>query len=237
MSERFAAPATVRVARSRPGVRAGVASTVLLLMLAVLKPWAPAVGATASTAGDVPPSFVALVPGGTSGTAVASTPLASAAADPSPGPGEMTCQVEDWQIVSLDRLADWIVRTWTPASAAPATGPLDPAIPTVRLDSPRVLGLGVCAPGSALGPNPAGVGAIGAIWRIASNRAVNVTFAPLVADPTRPPRPGVTSLYRSVHDPAGWAPGRYVIALDVPALADGGVRGRQFLAVVVPVGQ
>ena len=120
---------------------------------------------------------------------------------------------------------------------APATGPLDPAIPTVRLDSPRVLGLGVCAPGSALGPNPAGVGAIGAIWRIASNRAVNVTFAPLVADPTRPPRPGVTSLYRSVHDPAAWAPGRYVIALDVPALADGGVRGRQFLAVVVPVGQ
>ncbi len=156
----------------------------------------------------------------------------------------MTCQVEDWQIVSLDRLADWTVRTWTPAAAAFATDPLDPAIPTVRLDSPRVLGLGVCAP-DLPGSGPADESRIVAIWRLDGRRAVHVTFGPLVADPGRRPRPGITALYRPVSDLAAWSPGHYVVAIaDAGTGSDAGVRSGAgaavagpYLGLIVPGGQ
>jgi hypothetical protein len=235
MSEPSAAPATTRVAGSRSGLRVAVGVAAALILLAALKPWAPAAGAQDGR------SLAAATPGTAAGspapppTTASASPPAANDPEPSPAPGEMTCQVEDWQIASLDRLADWTVRTWTPAGAAAASGPLDPAIPVVRLDSPRVLGLGVCVP-DAVAAQSRSDGVVTSIWRIAGHRATDVAFEPLVAAPARAPRPGITLLYRPARDPSAWAPGRYVVALE--AFGARGERvGRMYLGVDVPGGQ
>jgi hypothetical protein len=115
---------------SRTGASVFVA-LIAFLLVAVFKPWG-------SSGPSSSPSPVTAARGS------AGVALAEPAPAPSAGPGEIVCAPSGWQVVTLDRMANYTVRTWIPAAPVSASGPLDPTIPTIRLESPEVLSIGVC---------------------------------------------------------------------------------------------
>jgi hypothetical protein len=218
---------TVRVARSRPGLSRAVAVAALLVALAFVKPWDQlSRGPLVPGRRLVPPTAVAAaVPDAASATIVP-TP------EPSLERDQIACPVGDWQVVSLDRLATWTVRTWLPASPAAADGPLDPAIPTIALESPAVLAVGLCAPGTtdAAGDAAASVAArvVGA-WRLSGGRASAIVVSTLIGPTPTSVRADLALLYRpdATGPDRAWAPGRYVLEVDSGA-------GRRFIGLLVP---
>jgi hypothetical protein len=217
------------IATGRPDrvIRPLSAVVVLFVLLAILKPWGGRdhEAAIATPAPSTPLEQAA---------ASAASPVAVAAAEPSAGPGQIPCSGVGWEVVSLDRLADWTVRTWQPALPIAANGPLDPAIPDLALDSPRVLGLGSCRPGAASADAEASgatVEPIGAVWRLARGRAVLVPIEPLVATGAAATPRGLAALYRPSASPAMWSPGRYVLELRTGGPDPTGPR---YVAILVP---
>jgi hypothetical protein len=229
-------PPLARVSTPAPALSAQLllAAGVLFLVLAVVKPWgAGTPAATRPGAGPLPDGAAVAggmggtaggtggtaggTAGGTGGTAGAVAAAVSTPEAPSPGPGEIACSPGGWEIVSLDRLADWTVRTWIPATPIIAISPLDPAIEVIPLDSPTILSVGVCGP-----PAPsAGTTAMRIVsaWALAGQRATPISIE------TRQETgldPRIARLYAPLtvgHD-ASWPGGRYV--LEVAALASPG---------------
>jgi hypothetical protein len=175
-----------------------VGAAVALLAVAVLKPW----GATPVASPKQPSSTPAPV--------IVAVDSATSAPGPTAGPGDIVCGTSGWRVVSINRLADWTVRTWMPAVPVPAAGPADPTIPTIELD-PGAIAVGICGPGDT----QAGVGSsrlvIGA-WRgdglALQALAVSTGQAgSLPAEVARlyAPAPGSSG--------AGWPAGRFVLEL------------------------
>jgi hypothetical protein len=157
---------------SAAGARRLLVAGMAFLVVALLKPW----GSDAPAHGDRPPGPPSVV------TAAVTAPTASGAprpatAAPSAGPGEIACSPSGWQVVSLDRLADWTVRTWIPTLPVLADGPLDPTIPIVALDSPIVLSVGACGPGAGGTEGGAGAMLVVAAWRIDRGLAASISLA------------------------------------------------------------
>jgi len=213
------APALPPVATTRiPGDRRRpdrlIAAAVVLVVVAIVKPWgwlpalpdrpAPVVAAEDPAA----PMSPAPVP------------------DPSAGPGEMLCPPAGWELMTLDRLADWSVRTWEPIAPVVASGPLDAAIPTVRLEADGVVGLGVCAPPTPTGATAGGptglVAGIAAVWRLDApgRSAVPVAVGPIDSDRgDGAGHPAIARLVRPlVRSASTWPEGRYVVELTAPAV-------------------
>jgi len=105
-------------------------------------------------------------------------------ATPLPAPSlaadQIACSSAAWQLVSLDHLGDWTVRSWIPADAVHADGPLDPGIRLVTMDSPKVLAIGACSPtttGDGGDDLPGGPVHLVRAWHIDAGRARPVPLA------------------------------------------------------------
>lgn len=213
----------VRVAPSRrdPGVVA--VALVVLVAVALVKPWGS-------------PAPVAMIPGPTPAAAptipARPEPAVVVAPRSSPVTGvERLCyQPTSWWLAAVVRWPGQTVQTREALAAVAASGPLDPAIPFETIHSSRVQAIGYCAPASGTERPPAD--ATVAVWRIDSRAAVQIQ------PPTMPtmdrsilgrlwsPPSGPVATLRPI-DPrqaaiVSWPTGRYVITLQ----GDGGAYGR-----------
>ncbi len=197
---------------------------VACLGVAVLKPWGagapdPTVAAARGAASRPDRS------GPLDRTNAASSGVAALGASPTPyerpslRPGEIDCPGADWELVSIDRLADWTVRTWTPVAPVAASDPLDPSIPIVPLGD-AVLALGACRPFAAAEGPPTASLEMASAWTIDRGRARPIALWPL-GSPGDAER-GLAALYRPAPISSGptarWPSGSFVLAL-VPATA------------------
>jgi hypothetical protein len=138
---------TAPVAARRPLPRRAVVAVVAVVAVTLIRPWGDATSSPAPATRVSDASELALLP----------TPTPEPA--PSLLPDEIACPPSGWQVVSLDRLGTWTVRSWVPADIVAASGPLDPRVRRMTLESPEVLAIGACAP-----PTVAGDGAAPARW-------------------------------------------------------------------------
>jgi hypothetical protein len=186
------------------------------------KPWATDPGVSRAT--TAPPS------GGPSATP-ASPPAIGASATPtaSPDEREVPCiSTDGWRIVTLERTAGREVRTWIAIDPARARGPRDPAIPSDRISSGRLLALGFCGPAGAL---PATGAETVRLWRLTTRGAGGpVTGAQHLTTPPRvtPPRAGSAELYVPPEGRRDWAVGRYAFEV-IPSASTGGAAGGRSL--------
>ena len=108
--------------------------------LALLKPW----GAAGDTPTLGPPRFVATPYPAFTPSSIADTPEGLA--------GPVCLGAGAWRVASVETWRDQDVRVWRAIEpAVEASGPLDPAIPTVPLVGLEIRALGWCAP--AYGPD------------------------------------------------------------------------------------
>ena len=118
--------------------------------------------------------------------------------------------------MSLDHLGTWTVRSWIPANAVRAEGPLDPSIRPVTMESPEVLAIGACSPATSDDAGrdlPGGPAHLVRAWRIEAGRATPVSLSVHRDEPL----PGVATLYNLTGTPprpatgvAAWPAGEFV---------------------------
>jgi hypothetical protein len=178
-----------------------VAALVLLLVVAIAKPWAPA-----------PPESSAIPPHPTpAGVArAAATPAATRAPTPDTA-AEYCLSQTSWMVTGIMVWGSRTVRTWEAIRAVKAAGPLDSAIEFGLIVSPSVWAVGYCAPVSAASPKGQ---AVVSAWLIAPDGAAN----PIALRPWRPevPPSSLGELYVEAADQngSGWSDGRFVFAID-----------------------
>ncbi len=228
---------TARVTNPLPWSTRAAVLIVLLVGVSVLRPWGD--GQPASTAGPAgsPPGQALVSPDGSTAGLRAGDPDTDPAAAPTPartpGPTEIACPVAVSRLVTLDRLGKWTVRTWMPAAPAEATGPLDPAIPAIALDSQGVLGIGFCLveggtsaiDGRVLSADPGRRIGLVRAWVVEGGAARPLALAPI---PPASDVPGFALLYRpddGLAQASPWAAGRYVLSVG-PVGPDGAATAR-----------
>ncbi len=227
---------TAPVASRRPWPRRVAIALLAVVAVTLVRPWG---GATA-------PPPVSQRPSDAAELALLPTPTPGAA--PSLLPDEIACPPVGWQLVSLDRLGTWTVRSWVPADIVAATGPLDPRIRRMTLESPDVLAIGACAPpvvaddGRLLQGGPA---RLLRVWRLDRGGPT-----PVPLDVRRPEQtPSVATLYLPATanlpgaGPDRWPPGSYVVELGAadsdetgpggPSGESGALPGGWYVAFVV----
>jgi hypothetical protein len=205
---------TARVAVRRPGSRRVAIVAAVIVVVTVIRPWGASIPPATAPAPHVP-----------DGADLAAA--ATAGPDPSPAPSllpdEIACSPGGWTVVSLDRMGSWTVRSWVPAQAVLADGPLDPRVQRLTLESPEVLAIGACSPSSVDGSGATvsgGPARFVRAWRIETGRATPVDLRVRRAERL----PSVATLYRpsdaaaTAASPAHWPAGVYVLEL---ALASG----------------
>jgi hypothetical protein len=213
---------TVPVAHGRSWTARAAVVAAILVAISVVRPWgdAPATGRDGREAVAVAAGSSARRDTGTAGPTPTPSPRRTL------GPDEIECPAAGSQLVSLDRLGTWTVRTWVDAQPAAAFGPGDPAIRTIVLASPAVLGIGVCmrvgpgTPGQDAAAAPGVDAALDAVWSVVRREA-----RPIVVEPISLSVGGanVAVLYRPAIDgsgaaggvtgPRAWPPGRYVLRI------------------------
>jgi hypothetical protein len=247
---------TARVTNPLPWSTRAAVLIVLLVGVSVLRPWGDGQPASAAgPAGSVPGRSPVSADGSAAGLPAGdpdTVPSAAPTPARTPGPTEIACPVAVSRLVTLDRLGQWTVRTWMPAAPAEATGPLDPAIPTIALDSQDVLGIGFClveggtsaVDGPVLSADPARRVGLVRAWVVQGAAA-----SPLALVPIRPASdmPGFALLYRpddGLARASPWAAGRYVLSIGSVGL-DGSATARpvppdaadprtRFIGVTIP---
>lgn len=209
--------ATTPVARRRPAARQIAIAAAVVIGVSILRPWGDSLPpANGSPTGRAFPSGVAEV-----------AEAATASAAPSLASDEIACLAPNWELVSLDRLGRWAVRSWVPATAVRAEGPLDPSIRSVTMESPEVLAIGACSPAAADGAGgdrPGLPARIVRAWRIAAGRATPVSLSMRRDELT----PGVATLYTlegARPGPAGWPAGEFVVEVASVELPGGPAHG------------
>ena len=194
-----------------PDLRPIVGLILVLVALAIAKPWAPpepseAGGASASRASVARPT-----------PSVAPSPTASPAP---PDPTAAFCiGPTSWLVFDVDRWRDITIRSWrafTPARERPADLAELPAVP---VPAEAVLGLGYCAPSQ--GDDPPPPAATLAIWELPPDGSLRPIVLPRPLLPTTPTANGIV-----LGPPAGpggpppsgatWPSGRYLFALRDP---------------------
>lgn len=132
MEDRSGATPTTRLAPRDPGLQRILVGVAVVVGLAILKPWAwGSSGAETARPLVIQPRPIA-----------SPTPTA----DPRAGLRRHCPEPSGWLLYAHERWSTGLVRSWkTMQPAAAATGPLDPALPVVRV-SDRATGLGYCGP-------------------------------------------------------------------------------------------
>ena len=190
------------VARSERGAGPVVVALLLLLAVAIVKPWGggsrppsgaspgPLAGSVASTStGPGAPAS-----GGSSSAVVVPPAL------PDPVDAIRCLAPQGWRLVTYESSADRVVRSWIVVAPVTALGPLDPPIVPLTLVSDSLVGLGLCAPGEGPGAAPWSLIAprLAGMWRLSGTTGAGPTTAEaLVVQPFDPLAP-VT-----VPDPSG----------------------------------
>ena len=187
----------VRVGHSGRRTAVGVTAATLLLVVAILKPWAGAAPVTSPSA--TPLQFVAAV------TAAAPSPSSSGGDVAAP-----LCDSPDgWRIVADDVELGRSVRTWIVADVEYSTiPPVRSTVPVTAVVSRGVSSLGFCRP-----PDSAGAGRTvwsATLWR-QSGDAADAAAWQAAAELT--PLPGAIGALAA---PVGgaiatWPPGRYLL--------------------------
>lgn len=184
-----------RNGRQLPAV---ILAVVLLLIVAVVKPWS--IGASAvPTASSSSHQAVA----GASATSQSATATALDAA------GNLCTSPDGWQIVANDVELGRSVRTWLVATAMySAYPPLRSAIPVTSIVSSGVSSLGFCAPAAL--PGSAGTSWSGLLWRQGGD-GTNSNAWHLAA--RLAPTPGSLGALADplIQSVGGWPPGHYVL--------------------------
>jgi hypothetical protein len=199
-----------------------VAVAVVLVVVAVVKPWGGEDGAARSAAGGAP-----------SLRAVAGAPAASSGASRAPARAvdeidpdvTLAClEPASWRVASIEAYDRQTIRIWRALDPGAATGPGDPAIPHVLIASEGVAELGWCAP--AAGPDrPTGETTVQA-WSLHEGTARALRLVRTGRTPRQSsfgamygPSSGVAG--RQASPVAGWPAGHYVFRV---TLEDGDER-------------
>jgi hypothetical protein len=227
---------TAPVASRRAWPRRAAIGLVAVVVITLIRPWGVATAPPSASPRVSDAADLALLP----------TPTPGAA--PSLLPDEIACPPAGWQLVSLDRLGTWTVRSWVPADIVAASGPLDPRVPRMTLESPEVLAIGACAPPIVASDGrllPGGPARLLRAWRLDAGAATTVPL-----DVRRPVQtPSVATLYQPATavsagvGPSHWPGGTYVVELgamdtdgggtDDPSGTAGSPPGGWFVAFVV----
>ena len=208
--------ATHPVARRRPAARRAMIVAGIVVLVSIIRPWGDGSGpATGPPAAREPER---------------DAPAVAAPATPSPAPSlasdQIACSAADWQLVSLDHLGKWTVRSWLPTAAVRAVGPLDATIRPVTLESPEVLAIGACSPATVDGAGRTNLGGPTQViraWRVSAGRATPLALATHRDEVL----PGVATLYRpeatiAARDAGdGWPAGDFVLEVVPVGQADG----------------
>jgi hypothetical protein len=208
--------ATTPLVRRRRAVGPVVIAAAVVIGVSILRPWGDAPPAPPRPT-NVPPTFAAAP------VAELATPLPA----PSLAPDQIACSSAAWQLVSLDHLGSWTVRSWIPARAVQADGPLDPGIRLVTMDSPKVVAIGACSPATTSdggGNLPGGPVQLVRAWHIDAGRARPVSLAIHREERLQ----GVATLYTlggtvrgTGGDAAAWPAGEFVVEIAPVGLVGG----------------
>lgn len=209
------------------GLLHGATVIAVVLVLAVLKPWAAPDG---SGEAAVP----GLASGGPAAAGASPGPTATPSATP-PGLDEAGGQCfpgTDWRLFAIEVNEGRPLRHWLSIEPGPATGSRDQAVPFVSVVTDSLLALGFCVGSGPDGPPPlAGVRA----WAQApasTGQDVPVALAPLVA--YLPHDPDLGAIYEPPPASTGaagiaWTPGRYVFEVrQGPSVREGSVEGDEW---------
>jgi hypothetical protein len=162
--------AAVQTTGSAPPVGRWIGLAVLLIGVAILKPWGSAGAPAGSPAAANRPDGIA---GGPAGATATATPDGYAAV----GAVQSICfNPLSWRIATVERWRDQTIRVWRaiePRTAA--TGPEDGRVPITPLVSEGVIELGWCAPFD--GTTPMAGNAVVEVWRRTSDGAQPVTMS------------------------------------------------------------
>jgi hypothetical protein len=188
----------VRLGRTGRQMPIGIVTVVVLLLVAIVKPW-PSAGSAAATASPSAPVVVA----------AASIAEPTATSFQANRASDMCTGADGWRLVVDDIELGRYVRAWLVASVVYSmVPPLRFTIPVTSLVSSSVNGLGVCVPTSA--PEPLADGWSATLWRESSDGA-NAGGWDQVGRLI--PAPGALG---ALAGPLGasavvWSPGRYVL--------------------------
>ncbi len=142
------------------------ALAVVLILVALLKPWGAASGPDAVTPSVSPLQSPASAQSAAAGGDASPSPI-RAAPTPSPNPDAIECLEPDgWRIVTLQRSGERESRSWTLVRPVVASGPDDPAIEPVRVGGQDLIEIGFCGVGQRAGLVPV---EIQAVWMLAAN--------------------------------------------------------------------
>jgi hypothetical protein len=212
----------VNVGGSPRGAGRVIIAAVILIALALIKPW----GAQAPGQGRT-----VVNPDGPEAAAAASPSQHPALPNPSLGPDEIAC-LHGLEIVSLVRLSAWNIREWLPIVPTEASGPDDPRMTFAALDGGPVRAIGVCneggdmdvGSGQAIAGHPAVVGA----WLVSKHSraptAIRLTELKPLSHGVRT-EDRLAHLYRPLkgYQQGTWPVGRYVLEVavtDTPSEVD-----------------
>ena len=178
---------TAPVAPRRSGSRRVAIVAAVVVAVTVIRPW----GDGASPAPPSPRTPAAVL------AASSATGLPDLEPSPAPSllPDQIACNPGGWTVVSLDRMGSWTVRSWVPAHAVLADGPLDPRVRRLTLESPEVLAIGACAPSTVDGAGatvPGGPVRFVGAWRLDTGQATRVDLGVHRVERL----PSVATLYR-----------------------------------------
>lgn len=221
--------------RRGPSILVGVVG--ILVLVALVKPWSfggsNGAGGGSSRASGRPAADA---------SGLEDVAVGSSSSPATPDLDAIACfSSETEQLVLLERWPGDEVRSWIAVATGTATGPMDPAIPTMTIHSSHLVGIGLCPPRP---PNSPQLGAalmhdIQIVMTPATNpRAVDLgIWPPLTEVPTDgewavlygpPPSPPPTGDSPSPEGsaagpppsgaalPATWPIGTYVLAFGVP---------------------
>jgi hypothetical protein len=225
-------PDRVALTRLRPERDPGVRALFLLLAVglafAAWKPWG---GVGPGDAGASSESQTASIPAASPSGALTSD--GASTADPGIGTESATCQGVGWRTFAEVHDLGFRSRMWIamdPISGA--TGPGDPAIPTVPVSGERITGLGFC---TDFLPHPTRTIELLGLWVIGTGRPTRLF--PTVSSDLNPDEATQGVVLNPPADPGrtarpalSWASGRYAFELEI---REGGIVSQAWFAVLV----
>jgi hypothetical protein len=220
--EHRASPAPVNpVRRHEPRLSLAVAIVAIAVAVAIAKPWSSATSAAPASLGPPGPSpsdVLAATPvpgsGHPLGTAQTGGVIDLA------GGGTLDCYAPPgWRLVVDTTGGGERVRTWLAVQPAPATGALDPTVPTATIANGPVRGLGFCAPRSNAADPASGAAWTASVWRIDGTDLRPAVARRVARIETEGGAGGLAPASVLPGSPASWASGRYAIQFEARSAA------------------